>query len=478
MFRQDDWPGELDRAACRSVFKAYDIRGLAGTPLSSVFAQRLGAALATHLDATRVVVGRDIRQSSPELHRALIAGMVNSGVEVIDIGIVSTGTMYHSTHTLDVDGGVMITASHNPPEYNGFKLNRGTAAMAGEEIQDLMRVFLEGRFKSGQGSVTHHEMVDAHIEAVLGGCDAPARRVSIALDCGNAVAGPAMLMMMQRLGVDVVPLFCEWDNTFPNHPPDPTRPENMVQLADAVREHGCEFGVGIDGDGDRVGIVDESGLFIHPDRMLGLFAIDVLREREHLSEEQRTVIYDVKCSMALEQAITASGGIPCMMRTGHSFQKQALAQRPGIPLAGEMSGHVFFNDRWPGFDDALYVTSRLVELASRSPGPFSALFASMPLHPATGEAKVPCPNDEKQGVMSHIAAAFQSSGMQLVTIDGVRATFEQDGAKIGWFLCRPSHTESILVMRAEATSEAGLEMIKARISELIGEHIDLSAFLE
>jgi len=480
MRRHLEWPEEFDVGQISSVFKAYDIRGIFGEAINEKFAYRLGAALATYLDLNSLVVGRDIRESSPILHTAFLSGLKDSGVHVQDIGIVPTGTMYHATHVLDVDGGVMITASHNPPEYNGFKMNKGTAAMAGESIQELLKVFLQSEFKMGEGTVKDTDVLSNHIDSVIQNIDVPKRKLNIAIDCGNAVAGPAMIELFNKLEMDVIPLFCDWDNQFPNHPPDPTRIENMQDLAKVVQENNCDFGIGIDGDGDRVGLVDEAGNFIHPDKMLALFAIDILKKKAGLSDEERTIIYDVKCSMAVENVIKENGGIPLMLRTGHSFQKQALREKPLVPLAGEMSGHVFFNDNWPGFDDALYVSARLVELVSRtleSNRKFSDLIGILPVYSSTGEAKVHFTSNDKNALMQSIIDSVNSEGLENSTIDGIRFNFEKEGAVVGWCLCRLSNTEPIFVMRAEAIDYENLTWIKSEVNRIIGPHLDITEFL-
>ena len=480
MFRHLEWPDEFEVEQISSVFKAYDIRGIFGKIITESFAYRLGAALATYLDLNNLVVGRDIRESSPQLHSAFLSGLVESGVHVYDLGIIPTGTMYHATHELNVDGGVMITASHNPPEYNGFKMNKGSAAMAGESIQELLEVFLQSKFKAGEGSISNREILGNHIETIMNKINVPKKRLNVAIDCGNAVAGPAMLELFKNLEVDVVPIFCQWDNQFPNHPPDPTRVENMQHLAKAVRENNCDFGIGIDGDGDRVGLVDEAGNFIHPDKMLALFAIDILSKNKGLSEQQRTIIFDVKCSMAVEKVIKENGGIPLMLRTGHSFQKQALREKPLVPLAGEMSGHIFFNDNWPGFDDALYVSARLVELVSRSlesNGKFSDLISKLPVYSSTGEAKVHFESVDKFALMQSIIDSVNSEGLENSTIDGIRFNFEKEGDVVGWCLCRLSNTEPIFVMRAEAIDDENLGWIKSEVNRIISPHLDISEFL-
>lgn len=458
-----------------SVFKAYDIRGLAYSELDSKFAEKLGRALATHLDAKTVAVASDIRESGPELHEAFLKGLNASGADVLDLGITTTGVLYRATVDLPVDASVVITASHNPPEYNGFKICNGTLPMAGKELQELKETFDNNIFKQGNGSIK--KMLDfenEYLEIIVENAGIPKRKMKIAIDCGNAVPGPLTIKLMEKLGVELIPIHCDWNNKFPNHPPDPTRPENMNDLANAVIQNNAEFGIGMDGDGDRIGVVDENGKFIHPDRLMTIFAKDILGERKGGTDSEKTVFFDVKCSMALEDAITSAGGIPVMVRTGHSFMKKELKNNPDSPLAGEMSGHFFLNDRWPGFDDSLYNTARLLEIIAREPAPdnggpvFSDWFSDLPQYASTGEAKVPL-SGNREKIMQIVEGAF--ADMQKSTVDGVRVRYSD-----GWYLCRPSNTEPILVMRAEASNEEGLIKIKEDVEYRLGGIINLEKF--
>ena len=460
-----------------SVFKAYDIRGLAHSELDAEFAERLGRALATHLNAKSVAVASDIRESGPELHDALLRGLNSSGADVLDLGITTTGVLYRATVDLPVDASIVITASHNPPEYNGFKICNGSLPMAGEELQELKQTFDNGDFKNGNGIIKNlADFENKYLETVVRNSGIPQRKMKIAIDCGNAVPGPLTIKLMEKLGVELIPVHCSWDNKFPNHPPDPTRPENMRDLAKAVIESEAEFGIGMDGDGDRIGVVDEAGNFIHPDRLMTIFAKDILGERKGGTESERTVFFDVKCSMALEDAITSAGGIPVMVRTGHSFMKRELRNNPDSPLAGEMSGHFFLNDRWPGFDDSLYNTARLLEIIAREPSPesggpvFSDWFADLPNYASTGEAKVPLDRDREE-TMDFVTNAF--TDMKKSIVDGVRVRYPD-----GWYLCRPSNTEPILVMRAEASNEENLKKIKEDVEYRLGAEINLKKFHE
>ena len=457
-----------------SVFKAYDIRGIAGDEITPEFANRLGKAVATHLDVSAVAVARDIRESGPALHSAFIEGVISTGADVLDLGVTTTGVLYRATVDLPVQAAVAITASHNPPEYNGFKICHGKLPIAGDELQDLKETFDSGKFNEGEGvSREVGGFEDHYIRTVVENAGKPARPVKIVVDCGNAVPGPLATRVMDALGVEAIPLYCEWDSSFPNHPPDPTRPKNMIDLSAAVVEHGAEFGIGMDGDGDRIGVVDEAGRFIHPDRLMAVMAKDVLSNLpEDADDDERTVYFDVKCSMALEEAIESAGGLPKMVRTGHSFMKRELRNNPMSPMAGEMSGHFFLHDRWPGFDDSLYNAARLLEIIGRDPSPsaggptFSDRFSFLPDYPSTGEAKIPLPGGREQ-VLSAVAEAF--SDMEYSTVDGIRVRYED-----GWCLCRASNTEAILVMRAEGRTEAALEAILTDVNVRLGQMLDLS----
>ena len=456
-----------------SVFKAYDIRGLAGSQLDAEFARRLGSALVTHLDAESIAVARDIRESGPELHQAFLQGITEAGADVIDLGITTTGVLYRATVDLSVDAAVAITASHNPPEYNGFKICRGTLPMAGEELQELKATFDSGDFHSGSGTITKMpEFEQQVLQTILENAGMPQRSIRVAIDCGNAVPGPLTVSLMQKLGVDLVPIHCGWDNTFPNHPPDPTRQKNMVDLSKAVVDNYCEFGIGMDGDGDRIGVVDEQGRFIHPDRLMAVIAADVLVDRRDGTEAERTVFFDVKCSMALEEAILTSGGVPKMVRTGHSFMKRELRSNPEAVMAGEMSGHFFLHDRWPGFDCSLYNAARLLEIVGRDPSPkdggmsFSQRFANLPDYPSTDETKIPLVAGREE-TMEAVEGAF--ADMQKSTVDGIRVRYTD-----GWYLCRPSNTEPILVMRAEGRDDSALAAIIEDVNSRIGHMLDLT----
>ena len=457
-----------------SCFKAYDIRGLSGDELSDEFAYRLGRALATYLECDSYAVGRDIRESSPGYASNLIQGLVDSGVRVLDLGIVSTGCVYHACWTLPVDGGVMVTASHLPmPTHNGFKMCRGTLPLAGEEIQELKHVFLDGNFRQGLGEHIDHPHEDAYLQAIIESTGTLARPVKVAVDCGNAVPGPAMTKLLDMIGAEHIDLYCDWDNTEPNHGADPTREYNMVDLAKAVVDHGCELGLGADGDGDRIGAVDEKGDFVYPDRLIALLADDVVGSEEG----KDLLIYDVKCSMNVEKAILSAGGRPMMAKTGHSFMKRVLAEHPDSLMAAEMSGHIFMNDRgWYGFDCSLYNAARLLELWSRRDATFSEeLNRLAPNLPTTGEVKVPCAEEDKLETVEAIKNAL--TDYEASTIDGVRVRFSENGEQTGWYLARKSNTEPILVMRVEANNQENLNAMLTLIDERISPIINIEKLL-
>ena len=458
------------------MFKAYDIRGIAGSEIDVSFSRRLGRSIVDFTGASSIAVGRDIRTSGEALHEAMMEGIRSSGCDVVNLGIVPTGVVYRSTVDMEIDVAIAITASHNPPEYNGFKIVHSGLPMAGRDLQDLKSVFdsisEEERVLDGT-LVDETGYVNSVIEEIVKDIGPIDRRIVVSVDAANAVPGPYIVDLFEKLGVETVAINCEWNADFPAHPADPTRPANMRELSSTVVSSGAEFGIGVDGDGDRIGVVDENGRFIHPDRLIGLFAKDILLNEDlgKDSEERRTILYDVKCSMGVDEAIASSGGIGRMVRTGHSFMKKELASSPSIRFAGEMSGHLFFNDRWNGFDCSLYNSARLIELVARLSDPmdgsigFSDLLSSVPEYPSTGESKINFEGGRDE-IMKLVSSSF--SDLQFSEIDGVRVTYPD-----GWFLCRPSNTEPILIMRAEGRTEAALESILSDVRARIGGVINL-----
>jgi phosphomannomutase/phosphoglucomutase len=354
---------------------------------------------------------------------------------------------------------------------------RGTLPLAGEEIQELKQVFLEGNFSEGEGKIVETPHLDNYLEAIIKSTGKLSRGVKVAVDCGNAVPGPAMSKLLDMLGCEHIDLYCDWDSSEPNHGADPTRPKNMIDLGKAVVDNGCEFGLGADGDGDRLGAVDENGEFVYPDRLIALLADDVVGSEQG----KDLLIYDVKCSMNVEKAILAAGGRPMMAKTGHSFMKRVLAENPDALMAAEMSGHIFMADRgWYGFDCSLYNAARILELWSRkTESKFSDVLNRLaPNLPTTGEVKVPCPEEKKLETVEAIRQAF--TDFEASTIDGVRVRFldEENVEQKGWFLARKSNTEPILVMRVEAVNQSELSSILNLIEKRVSPIIDISKLLQ
>ncbi len=455
------------------MFREYDIRGVAGQDLTVEVVREIGVifanALQDEVGGRRVAVSRDGRLSSPWLSAALIEGLVAGGAHVIDIGMGPTPALYFATHHLTTDAGIMITGSHNPPEYNGLKMVRQHRAVYGADIQRLGQRLLAGPGeRRGGGSVELSTgLHDAYLARLLEGFRArPDRPLRVVVDCGNGAAGNVAAQLFQRLpGVQADVLFAEVDGTFPNHHPDPTVERNLVDLRRQMTTVGADLGIAFDGDGDRLGVLDEQGQIIWGDCLMVLFARAVLREHPGAC-----VIGDVKCSQRLFDAIRTAGGVPVMWKTGHSLIK-AKMRDSGALLAGEMSGHLFFADRYFGYDDALYAALRLIEVAAGHEGPLSSLLADLPEVFATPEMRIHCPDDRKFGVMERIAAEQKRAGRELSDIDGVRVRTED-----GWWLLRVSNTQPAMVARVEASSPAGLQRLTDALQAILAaEGVDLHA---
>ncbi len=438
-----------------AIFRQYDIRGTVGDQLTDELAHAIGQGVATLSRtrlggdrAPRLAVGRDNRPSGAALAAAVRRGVVAAGGTAVDVGELPTPALYFATHTLAVDGGIQVTGSHNPPEFNGFKIVLGGEAVFGEDLQGLREMLednlVETRARGGEERETG--VLVAYRDAIVQRNAPLARRVKVAVDCGNGVTSLVAIDTLRRLGAEVVPLHAESDGTFPNHHPDPTVIETLRDLqAAVVREH-CELGIAFDGDGDRIGAVDEQGRVVFGDQLLVLFGRDLARRQgKHLS-----VIFDVKCSDVLPQMLERAGLTPVMWKTGHSLIKQKMKDT-GAPLAGEMSGHMFFGGDWFGFDDALFAAARLLTYVAREGGPLSRLLADLPRTVATPELRVDCPDDVKFDVVARAAKHFAATHT-VSTLDGVRIRFAD-----GWGLLRASNTQPVLVMRFEATSDATLE---------------------
>lgn len=441
-----------------AIFRAYDIRGVVDVTLTENTVYSIALAIGSEALARgeqQVVVGRDGRLSGPRLGLALIAGLRASGCGVIDIGIVPTPVLYFATQVLGAKSGVVLTGSHNPPDYNGLKIVLGGDTLSGAAITQLHRRLVTNDLSQGQGALQSTDVIEAYSARILQDVKL-ARPLKIVIDSGNGVTGKVAPQLFQRLGCEVIPLFCEVDGLFPNHHPDPSEPENLQDLIKAVREHQADMGLAFDGDGDRLGVVTNQGEIIYADRFLMLCAQEILKQ--HPGE---TIIFDVKCSRHLSTIIKKAGGVPLMWKTGHSFIKAKLKET-GAPLAGEMSGHTFFNDRWYGFDDGLYAGARLLEILAKSPLTSAELFAQIPDSINTPELKLPLADDKKFIFMERLVEAAQFPGAAINTIDGLRVDFADS-----WGLIRPSNTTPYLILRFEADTDVALTRIQNQFRDLL-----------
>ncbi len=441
------------------IFKAYDIRGVVGKTLTPPIVQRIGQALGTlALERGRntLIVARDGRTSGPELGRALATGIQASGANVIDIGMVTTPMSYFAAHELKTQCSVMVTGSHNPPDYNGLKMVIAGDTLAGDEIQALKSRIESGALNSGAGSLRHADIVAAYFDRI-GGDVTLVRPMKIAVDCGNGSAGAFAPALFRRLGCEVTELFCAVDGTFPNHHPDPSQPKNLQDLIACLATTDNELGLAFDGDGDRLGVVASDGGIIYPDRQLMLFAADMLERNAHA-----TVIYDVKSTRNLKPWIVAHGGTPLLWKTGHSLIKQKMKQS-GALLAGEMSGHTFFKERWYGFDDGLYAAARLLEILSRHANP-TAVLNALPDSLSTPELNASCGTESPHALIARLAASAEFPGAtEIIRIDGLRIEYAD-----GFGLARASNTTPVIVLRFEADNEVALRRIQADFRRVFG----------
>ena len=449
-----------------TIFRQYDIRGTVGTELTPAVAQAVGQAFASLAwerlgRAPRIALGRDNRPSGPELSDGIAAGIVAAGGLALDVGTVPTPALYLATHVRQVDGGLQVTGSHNPPEFNGFKMVLGGESLHGETILGLRDAIAAGRLRSAAGGRRERDdgILAAYRAAILERNAPLPRPVKVVVDCGNGVTSLVAVETLAAAGAQVVPLFAESDGTFPNHHPDPTVVENLHDLQAAVRREGAELGIAFDGDGDRIGAVDEHGTPIFGDQLLVLFGRDLARRRG----TGHPVIFDVKCSEVLPRMLTQAGLRPVMWKTGHSLIKQKMKET-GAPLAGEMSGHMFFGGDYFGFDDALFAAARLLHYVAREGGPLSRLLADLPATVATPEIRVDCPDDVKFGVVERAAQHF-AARYPVATLDGVRITFPD-----GWGLLRASNTQPVLVLRFEAATESALRAYRAEVEGWLAQH--------
>jgi len=433
------------------IFREYDIRGLHETELTDATAEAVGHAFATRIRAeggTRVALGQDVRPSSERLARAAERGMVRAGLQVQRVGVVPTPALYFAVAARGLDGGMQITGSHNPPEFNGFKMAKQKLPLYGAEIQEMLRAIRAGELTVGEGGgAVDAPILDEYRAMLIERCTSP-KGLRVVMDCGNGCAGTVVPEVFERMGHTVIPLFAELDGSFPNHLPDPTVPALVVDLQRKVAETGADLGIGFDGDADRIGAVTASGRIVWGDQLLALFARDVLTR-----VPGAPIIFDVKCSQALAEDITAHGGQPLMWKTGHSLIKKKLAET-GAPVAGEMSGHMFFSEGFFGFDDALFAAGRLLRYVASTGQTLDQLVAGMNQYHATPETRLACPEERKFQVPEALKAEFAGK-YRVIDIDGIRVEFGD-----GWGLVRASNTQPVLVVRFEARTEARLAEIK------------------
>jgi phosphomannomutase/phosphoglucomutase len=439
-----------------TIFREYDIRGIADAELLSDGIEQLGKAVGTYLlrrNGRLVNVGRDCRLSSERLRDALVRGLKAAGCEVTDLGVVPTPLLYYSVFHLKAGGAVMITGSHNPPEYNGFKVVSGESTIHGEQIQELRRMIETGDLARGEGSERAYDVVTPYVNEIAAQFHYP-RRVKVVFDAGNGTAGPVVHRIAEKLNCEATELFFEPDGHFPNHHPDPTIPANLAPLAEAVREGKADLGVAFDGDADRIGAIDDAGNIIWGDQLLVLYSREILARKPGA-----TVIGEVKCSQALYDDIRKHGGNGIMWRTGHSLIK-AKMKETAAEIAGEMSGHIFFRDRYYGFDDAIYASCRLMEIIAGGL-PLSEQLADLPKTVVTPEIRVDCPDEIKFEVVSRVTAHFRKL-YDVVDVDGARVLFSE-----GWGLLRASNTQPVLVMRFEAACPELLDRYRAEMEEAL-----------
>jgi phosphomannomutase / phosphoglucomutase len=448
------------------IFRQYDVRGVVGTDLDVDVARALGRAFATLLrreigetERFRVALGRDNRLSSEELAAAVREGLTGTGVDVVDVGTVPTPVLYFASAFLETDGAIQVTGSHNPPDYNGFKMSVRGRSFYGDRIQALRTLMEREDFENGSGDVEHREILPTYIESVAGRF-AVERPVKVVVDCGNGTGSVVAEDLLRALGpsVDVVPIFCESDGTFPNHHPDPVVDKNLVDLQQRVVAEHADLGIAFDGDADRIGAVDERGAIVRGDTLLLLYGLDLLERRGR----GQKVVFDVKCSQALPDVLEAAGGVPIMSATGHSLIKERM-KREGALLAGELSGHICFGDDYYGFDDALYAACLLISIVARSTESLGSRLAEFPQFVSTSEIRYPATEEQKFEIVERAVGHFARTH-EVVDVDGARVLFGD-----GWGLIRASNTEPVLVARYEARSQEELDGIRGQMESWLRE---------
>ena len=450
----------------QNIFREYDIRGIVGEQLTDETVLTVAKAVGTFFNqngAKRIAVGFDARESSPRFRDLLVRGFNETGCDVVLIGRVPTPVLYHTVYTKNVDGGVMITGSHNPPDHNGFKICLGKSTLYGAQIQEIKEIALSGNFADGAGACENLEVLADYESDILSKINLGNRKLKVVVDGGNGMGGVTGVPIYEKLGVELVKLFTEPDSNFPNHHPDPTVEENLQDCIRAVKEFGADLGIAFDGDGDRIGIVDENGHIIWGDELMILLSREILKEKPN-----STIIAEVKCSQNLFDDIEKHGGKAIMWKAGHSIIK-AKMKETGAALAGEMSGHIFFADRFYGFDDATYAGARVLEILSKTDKKVSEILSDLPEKFSTPELRMDCADELKFEIVAEIAEEFARTN-EVITIDGARILFEN-----GWGLVRASNTQAILVLRFEADSEENLQLIRrtveGKVQKLIAEKV-------
>jgi phosphomannomutase/phosphoglucomutase len=442
----------------QNIFREYDIRGIVGEQLNDEAVAILGKAIGTFFrdhGSRRIAIGYDTRESSPRFAGILTHSLNDADCDVVDIGMVPTPLLYHTVYTRDVDGGVMITGSHNPPDHNGFKICLGTSTLCGPQIQEIKAIAVNGEFASGSGSIRSLDVMDDYCKDIVSKIDMGSRKLKAVIDAGNGMGGVTSVPIYKSLGLELVELFTDPDPNFPNHHPDPTVTENLQDTINAVLADQADVGFAFDGDGDRIGVVDEKGRIMWGDELTVLLSRSILAERPGA-----TIIGEVKCSQTLFDDIAKHGGKPLMSKAGHSIIK-AKMKETGAVLAGEMSGHIFFADRFYGFDDAAYAGARVLEILSKTDRPLSELLSDLPRTFSTPEIRIDCPDAIKFQLVEEIADEFSKTN-EVITIDGARIIFEH-----GWGLVRASNTQAILVLRFEADTAEDLSVIRQTVESRV-----------
>lgn len=446
------------------IFRQYDIRGIVGQDLDTDVARSVGRAFASHVRAEsgverpRIAVGHDNRLTSPDLADALIDGLNRAGADVVSIGTVPTPVLYWAEFTQDADAGVQITGSHNPPEWNGIKMTRSRTALYGDQIQDLLRRIQDGDLDTGKGSREDIEVLDDYVADVAGRLTL-GRPMKVAVDCGNGSGALVAERLFAAMGVEITPLYCDSDGTFPNHHPDPTVDENLEDLIEAVRASPHDLGVAFDGDADRIGAVDANGSIVRGDMLLLVLGLDLLDKRG----PGQKLVFDVKCSQALPEVFAAAGGEPIMWKTGHSLQKVKMKET-GALLAGELSGHIMVADEYYGFDDALYDACRLISILSHSERSLADIVSDFPVYVSTPEIRIDVTEEQKWAIVEQAVEHFRASH-EVIDVDGARVLFGD-----GWALLRTSNTQPVIVARFEAHTEARLTELRSIVGDWLAEH--------